>query len=92
MLPALIQNNTQRPKLSFLLPALLTNNLNNSNEKKSNRQITFMKIDCEVTDTKLFNINLEDIPLDYIKILHQDYVMNQATGEPNDSGPYKNSF
>lgn len=92
MLPALIQNKTQRPKLSLLLPALLTNNLNNSNDKQSNRQITFMKIDCEVTDTRLFNINIEDIPLDYIKILHQDYVMNQPNGETNGSGTYKNSL
>ncbi|CAF0724673.1 unnamed protein product [Brachionus calyciflorus] len=78
MLPALIQNKTQKPKLSLLIPALLTNNLNSSNDKRSNRQITFMKIDCEVTDTKLFYMNLDDIPLDYIKIMHQDYVMNQA--------------
>lgn len=75
MFPALIQNKTQRPKMSLLMPALLTS-LNGSNNS-NHGQVAFMQIDCEVIDTKLFYLNANDIPLNFMKIIHQEYFMNQ---------------
>ena len=60
--------------MSIIIPALLTH-LNDSNNK--DQQISFMQIDCEVVDTRFFNLKLNDIPLDYMKIIHQDYVINE---------------
>lgn len=71
--------------MSLLMPALLTANLNDS-MNKDQQQIAFMQIDCEVIDTKLVYLKLNDIPLDYMKIIHQDYIFNeqQANAESSD--------
>ena len=37
-----------------------------------------MRIDCEVFDTSLFHMKLNDIPLDYMKIIHHDFIMNSG--------------
>ena len=72
--PALQQNKTKKPRMTIIIPALLTH-LNTSDNK--DQQISFMQIDCEVIDTRVFSLNLNDIPLDYMKIIHQDYVINE---------------
>ena len=75
------RNKTQKPKISLIMPALLTH-LNDSNKEQ---EITFMQIDCEIYDTRLFSIKLNDIPLDYMKIIHQDYITlnEQASTDTN---------
>jgi hypothetical protein len=84
ILPALAQNKTQRPRISLLIPTLLSSS--NGNDSNSSRQqqpagVAFMRIECEVTDTSLFHLKLNDIPLDYMKIIHQDFVMNPPGAE-----------
>jgi hypothetical protein len=71
---ALHQNKTKKPRMTIVIPALLSH-LNDSNNK--DQHISFIQIDCEVTDTRFLNIKLDDIPLDYKKILHQDYILNE---------------
>ena len=69
--------------MSLLVPALLTN-LNDSSN--GDREIAFMQIDCEVIDTRLLNLKFNDIPFDFMKIMHQDYVNEQQqsyTGNNN---------
>ena len=69
--------------MSLLVPALLTN-LNDSSN--GDREIAFMQIDCEVIDTRLLNLKFSDIPFDFMKIMHQDYVNEQQqsyTGNNN---------
>jgi hypothetical protein len=82
MYPAMHQNRSQRPRMSLLMPALLTSNLSAANSKNERQQqtIAFMQIDCEVVDTQLVHFNLNDIPMSYMKIIHQDYLANQ---DPN---------
>ena len=80
--------------MTIIIPALLTH-LNDSNNK--DQQISFMQIDCEVVDTRFFNLKLNDIPLDYMKIIHQDYVINEQArsgggGGGGESGTNSNSF
>jgi len=82
--------------MTIIIPALLTH-LNDSNNK--DQQISFMQIDCEVVDTRFFNLKLNDIPLDYMKIIHQDYVINEqarsggsGSGGGGESGSNGNSF
>ena len=62
--------------MTIIIPALLTH-LNDSNNKE--QQISFMQIDCEVVDTRFINLKLNDIPLDYMKIIHQDYIINEQS-------------
>jgi hypothetical protein len=77
--------------MTIIIPALLTH-LNDSNNK--DQQISFMQIDCEVVDTRFFNLKLNDIPLDYMKIIHQDYVINEQTrsGGAESGSSSSNSF
>jgi hypothetical protein len=78
--PAIKQNKTQRPKVSLIVPVLIqvatsaNNNTGSSSNdnNNSNRQVQFMQIDCEVTDTRLFTMNYDQLPHDYLKILNQD--------------------
>lgn len=64
--------------MTIIIPALLTH-LNDSNNKE--QEISFMQIDCEVLDTRFINLKLNDIPLDYMKIIHQDYVINEQSSD-----------
>lgn len=77
--PTLAQNKTQRPRISLLMPALLSSTpsqpINNNDSTHQSAGLAFMRIDCEVTDTSLFHLKLNDIPLDYMKIIHQDFIM-----------------
>jgi hypothetical protein len=66
--------------MSLLMPALLGTQLNDSNKQHAGQQqIAFMQIDCEVMDTRLFYMNLNEIPIDYMKILNQDYIITEPT-------------
>lgn len=71
VLPALSQNQTQRPKMSLILPASVAN-LNKSIHVPTNH-IPMMKIDCEVDDTKLVFIQQSHIPSAYRDDLLQYY-------------------
>lgn len=78
VLPALSQNQTQRPKMSLILPASMAN-LNKSIHVPSDH-VPMMKIDCEVDDTKLVFIRQSHIPLAYRDDLLQYYSSSpQAT-------------
>jgi len=78
VLPALSQNQTQRPKMSLILPASMAN-LNKSIHVP-NDHIPMMKIDCEVDDTKLVFVQQSQIPSAYRDDLLQYYSSSpQAT-------------
>ena len=70
------QNKTKRPRISLMMPALLSANVNDSQKDSTNDRIAFMQIDCEVVDTRLFYIKTDDIPQMYMKILADDYIRN----------------
>ncbi len=91
--PALNQNKTQKPRMSLLVPALLThsNDSNNNDYGDNKASITFMQIDCEVIDTRLLNLKLNDIPLDFMKIMHQDYI-NEQQRQAYSSYNHENQF
>jgi hypothetical protein len=84
ILPALAQNKTQRPRISLLIPALLSNG--NESSRQQQATVSFIRIECDVTDTSLFHLKLNDIPLDYMKIIHQDFVMNGGGSGGGGSG------
>lgn len=73
--PAINQNKNRRPKVSLIVPSMfnIKNPLNESSDSTSNENdkklFQFIQIDCEVLDTKLFYLNSDDIPSDYMKIL-----------------------
>ncbi|CAF0897663.1 unnamed protein product [Adineta ricciae] len=71
ILPATIQNQTQRPKISLILPASMAN-LNKSIHVPTNH-VPMMKIDCEVEDTKLLFVKRTHIPSSYQNDLFQYY-------------------
>lgn len=71
ILPATIQNQTERPKMSIILPASMAN-LNKSIEIPSNH-VPMIKIDCEVEDTKLVFVKRSQIPPSYRQDLFQYY-------------------
>lgn len=58
LLPALAHNNTLRPKMSLVLPALPFNE-----SVSTSSSVTMMQIDCEVLDTRLIELQERDIPL-----------------------------
>jgi hypothetical protein len=88
--PALNQNKTQKPRISLLVPALLTHS-NDSTNNDNKASITFMQIDCEVIDTRLLHLKLNDIPLDFMKIMHQDYI-NEQQRQAYSSYNHENQF
>ncbi|RZF37968.1 hypothetical protein LSTR_LSTR005468 [Laodelphax striatellus] len=57
LLPAIAHNNTLRPKMSLILPAIPFNVSVNSEEP-----LMMMQIDCEVLDTRLVEVKEQDIP------------------------------
>lgn len=71
ILPATVQNQTQRPKMSLILPASMAN-LNKSIHVPVNH-VPMIKIDCEVEDTKLVFVKRSHIPLSYQNDLFQYY-------------------
>ena len=68
------QNRSQRPRMSLLMPAMLTTTNNKTGEQQT---ITFMQIDCEVADTKLVHFKLNEIPMSFMKIIHHDFLSQQ---------------
>jgi len=71
ILPASIQNQTERPKMSIILPASVAN-LNKSIQIPSNH-VPMIKIDCEVEDTKLIFLKRSQIPPSFRQDLFQYY-------------------
>jgi cyclic AMP-dependent transcription factor ATF-6 alpha len=69
--PATAQNQTQRPKMSLILPASMAN-LNKSIHVPINH-VPMLKIDCEVEDTKLVFVKRSHVPLSYQNDLFQYY-------------------
>ncbi|CAF3925315.1 unnamed protein product [Rotaria magnacalcarata] len=71
ILPATVTNQTQRPKLSLILPASITH-LNKSIHVPANH-VPMIQIDCEVEDTKLVFVKRGHIPSFYRNDLFRYY-------------------
>ncbi|CAM4856037.1 unnamed protein product [Rotaria socialis] len=71
ILPATVTNQTQRPKLSLILPASVTH-LNKSIHVPANH-VPMIQIDCEVEDTKLVFVKRGHIPSFYRNDLFRYY-------------------
>ena len=81
MFPALNHNKTQKPRMSILMPALVQ--VNDTNMQNTHNTIAFMQIDCEVLDTSLIYLKSSNIPLNYVKILSEDYDLMSTTKSTN---------
>jgi cyclic AMP-dependent transcription factor ATF-6 alpha len=71
ILPATVTNQTQRPKMSLILPASITH-LNKSIHVPPNH-VPMIQIDCEVEDTKLVFVKQGHIPSYYRRELFRYY-------------------
>ncbi|CAF0774413.1 unnamed protein product [Rotaria sordida] len=71
ILPATVTNQTQRPKMSLILPASITH-LNKSIHVPANH-VPMIQIDCEVEDTKLVFVKRSHIPSFYRHELFRYY-------------------
>jgi len=71
ILPAIVTNQTQRPKMSLILPATMTH-LNKSIHVPANH-VPMIQIDCEVEDTKLVFVKRGHIPSFYRQDLFRYY-------------------
>jgi len=67
------------------LPAYVVTN-NETNSETGQKLVHFMQIDCEVTDTRLFSLKSDDLPLDYLKILNQDPMSDFERHKDQQSG------
>jgi cyclic AMP-dependent transcription factor ATF-6 alpha len=71
ILQATVQNQTQRPKMSLILPASMAN-LNKSIHVPTNH-VPMIQIDCEVEDTKLVFVKRSHIPSSHQNELFEYY-------------------